>query len=75
MLLNPVNIDTKTGKMTNRFKLDNAGFVKMVVCAIHEFGHAAGYQYHNEDFITLTEGYMEKVMCNWAAFKTLRRSI
>ncbi len=75
MSLNPVTIDEKTGKMTNRFKLDNSGFVDLVMLVIHEFTHAFGYKYHNEDFIQREERLTKIVMKNWDQFKALRRGL
>jgi len=75
ILLNPVTIDAKTGKMTNRFKLDNAGFADMVISCIHEFTHADGHGYHNDEFIMTCGIYTRKVIMAWSLFKNLRRSI
>jgi hypothetical protein len=75
MLVNPVVINPETGRMTQRWKLDNAGFNKMVITVCHEFVHAMGEPYHDQDFINKEEHIFELVISNWARFKTLRRGL
>jgi hypothetical protein len=75
MSLNPVFIDAETGKMTNRYKFDNFGFIKMVTCCIHEYVHAMGYDYHDTDFLEVYEACTEAVMNNWSRIVKLRRKV
>lgn len=62
MLINPVNIDIKTGKMTNRLDNSRDCFNKMVVECAHEFTHAKGYSWHNDDFVAKNADIMGMVL-------------
>lgn len=74
MLLNPVHIDDN-GKMTQRYKLDAAGFNGMLISCVHEMTHAQGEPWHNEDFVSRFESNMTKVLNNSKIINKLRRSV
>lgn len=65
MLLNPVDIDVKTGKFTNRLDKSRPCFNRVLMTCIHEYTHAFGYNWHDESFISQLETLTGKVMNAW----------